>query len=105
MPRCVPRRVRPPQDRQRTGETGPGRGEPESGVAGYEPARRRYRRSYAAATLGVRADVAELVDAHGSGPCGGNPVEVQVLSSAFSGLAEISASQPFLGPRMYRSDA
>ena len=29
-----------------------------------------------------RADVAELVDAHGSGPCGGNPVEVQVLSSA-----------------------
>ena len=28
------------------------------------------------------ADVAELVDAHGSGPCGGNPVEVQVLSSA-----------------------
>src|SRR5436190_12290703 len=29
-----------------------------------------------------RADVAELVDAHGSGPCGGDPVEVQVLSSA-----------------------
>jgi hypothetical protein len=39
--------------------------------------------------LSGRADVAELVDAHGSGPCGGNPVEVQVLSSAshvFSGL-------------------
>src|SRR5829696_2624710 len=35
-----------------------------------------------AATLLLRADVAELVDAHGSGPCGGNPVEVQVLSSA-----------------------
>src|SRR5829696_5514992 len=35
-----------------------------------------------AATLHLRADVAELVDAHGSGPCGGNPVEVQVLSSA-----------------------
>ena len=35
-----------------------------------------------AATLSVRADVAELVDAHGSGPCGGDPVEVQVLSSA-----------------------
>ena len=34
------------------------------------------------AKLFVRADVAELVDAHGSGPCGGNPVEVQVLSSA-----------------------
>ena len=30
----------------------------------------------------LRADVAELVDAHGSGPCGGDPVEVQVLSSA-----------------------
>src|SRR3954451_4944961 len=30
----------------------------------------------------ARADVAELVDAHGSGPCGGNPVEVRVLSSA-----------------------
>jgi hypothetical protein len=28
------------------------------------------------------ADVAELVDAHGSGPCAGNGVKVQVLSSA-----------------------
>src|SRR5215210_537901 len=35
-----------------------------------------------AATMALRADVAELVDAHGSGPCGGDPVEVQVLSSA-----------------------
>jgi hypothetical protein len=34
------------------------------------------------ATIPLRADVAELVDAHGSGPCGSNPVEVQVLSSA-----------------------
>ena len=34
------------------------------------------------ATLACRADVAELVDAHGSGPCGRKPVEVQVLSSA-----------------------
>ena len=34
-----------------------------------------------------RADVAELVDAHGSGPCARKGVEVQVLSSAlpFSG--------------------
>src|SRR5205823_12244915 len=39
------------------------------------------------ATMALRADVAELVDAHGSGPCGGNPVEVQVLSSALFGLA------------------
>ena len=30
----------------------------------------------------LRADVAELVDAHGSGPCGRKLVEVQVLSSA-----------------------
>jgi hypothetical protein len=30
----------------------------------------------------IRADVAELVDAHGSGPCGRKLVEVQVLSSA-----------------------
>jgi hypothetical protein len=30
----------------------------------------------------LQADVAELVDAHGSGPCRGNPVEVRVLSSA-----------------------
>ncbi len=34
------------------------------------------------ATMRVRADVAELVDAHGSGPCGRKLVEVQVLSSA-----------------------
>src|SRR5213078_3660178 len=34
------------------------------------------------ATLSLRADVAELVDAHGSGPCGRKLVEVQVLSSA-----------------------
>ena len=31
---------------------------------------------------GHHADVAELVDAHGSGPCAGNGVKVQVLSSA-----------------------
>src|SRR5581483_9293665 len=40
------------------------------------------------------ADVAELVDAHGSGPCGGNPVEVQILSSALSdpsGTTQVSS--------------
>ena len=30
----------------------------------------------------VFADVAELADAHGSGPCGSNSMQVQVLSSA-----------------------
>src|SRR5689334_3574691 len=47
--------------------------------------RTRYTRLVPAlrpATLSVRADVAELVDAHGSGPCGRKLVEVQVLSSA-----------------------
>src|SRR4029079_10060990 len=39
-------------------------------------------RDCAPATLSLRADVAELVDAHGSGPCGRKLVEVQVLSSA-----------------------
>src|SRR5262245_49659155 len=40
------------------------------------------------------ADVAELVDAHGSGPCGGDPVEVQVLSSASLLGAGTSQSEP-----------
>ncbi len=40
------------------------------------------------ATLTLRADVAELVDAHGSGPCGLRLVEVQVLSSASLDQAE-----------------
>src|SRR3954466_16113619 len=31
----------------------------------------------------LRAAVAELVDAHGSGPCGREPVEVRLLSAAF----------------------
>jgi hypothetical protein len=30
----------------------------------------------------IFAEVAELVDAHDSGSCGSNPVEVRVLSSA-----------------------
>ncbi len=30
----------------------------------------------------VFAEVAELADAHGSGPCGGNTMRVQVTSSA-----------------------
>src|SRR5262245_54443650 len=35
-------------------------------------------------TIRPHADVAELVDAHGSGPCARKGVEVQVLSSASS---------------------
>src|ERR687888_1362761 len=49
------------------------------------------------ATLSLRADVAELVGAHGSGPCGRKPVEVQVLSSALFGTAatrELRALRP-----------
>ena len=40
------------------------------------------KRTSAVARLSLRADVAELVDAHGSGPCALRGVEVQVLSSA-----------------------
>ena len=47
-----------------------------------------------AATMAVRADVAELVDAHGSGPCERKLVEVQVLSSAFPRFAAVSLPDP-----------
>src|SRR5437868_394412 len=50
----------------------------------------RYTR-FDPATLSLRADVAELVDAHGSGPCGRKLVEVQVLSSA-SGIPRESGN-------------
>src|ERR1051325_7932267 len=49
------------------------------------------------ATLSLRADVAELVDAHGSGPCGRKPVEVQVLSSALGDLARLLLPERRLG--------
>jgi hypothetical protein len=45
-----------------------------------------------------RADVAELVDAHGSGPCGRKPVEVQVLSSASPDCA-VSGRTPGTNPQ------
>src|SRR5579862_2869151 len=48
-------------------------------VAIYSDASDEDCRGYNAAR---RADVAELVDAHGSGPCARKGVEVQVLSSA-----------------------
>jgi hypothetical protein len=57
-------------------------------------------RSVAIVGRATRADVAELVDAHGSGPCGGNPVEVRVLSSA---LDKEPATKRFLSyPRDVR---
>ena len=71
----LPRRCRP---RQRQRQRGHGEGQ-------KTPVHAK-----TAATLSVRADVAELVDAHGSGPCGGNPVEVQVLSSASVRRAGVS---------------
>ena len=56
------------------------------------------------ATLIARADVAELVDAHGSGPCARKGVEVQVLSSAslarsglFPGVAALAAALGLAG--------
>src|SRR3954449_9761189 len=53
-----------------------------SASAATTMSRPRFRPEMVRLHWAVRADVAELVDAHGSGPCGGNPVEVQVLSSA-----------------------
>src|SRR5256885_9220827 len=65
---------------------GPRASAPPSAQAKTNAARRDRPRfkaeTLAPATIPDRADVAELVDAHGSGPCGGDPVEVQVLSSA-----------------------
>src|SRR3954471_12197096 len=55
--------------------------------------RPRFRSEMVRLHWAVCADVAELVDAHGSGPCGGNPVEVQVLSSA-SGLSLCEVGNP-----------
>src|SRR6476659_5169217 len=50
----------------------------------------------------LRAAVAELVDAHGSGPCGREPVEVRLLSAA--SIAE-PAVDPLIGGLMQaRSD-
>src|SRR3954466_15249023 len=49
------------------------------------------------------ADVAELVDAHGSGPCGSNPVEVRVLSSASHAKARPGGPSSLWRPRDARS--
>ena len=38
------------------------------------------------------ADMAELADAHGSGPCGGNFMQVRLLLSAEKGLVKIDSS-------------
>ena len=45
--------------------------------------------------IGAFADVAELADAQASGACGGNPVEVRLLSSAFPcGRREVDCPSP-----------
>src|SRR3954454_250267 len=56
--------------------------------------RPRFRSEMVRLHWAVCADVAELVDAHGSGPCGGNPVEVQVLSSAYRKGSPGAARRP-----------
>ncbi len=55
-------------------------------MSGY----RIFRSSVSGATLWApwknsSAGVAELVQAHGLGPCGGNPMEVRVLPPALTG--------------------
>jgi hypothetical protein len=56
-----------------------------------------------AAKLALRADVAELVDAHGSGPCGLRLVEVQVLSSASLWGTSIRRRNRQVGPPVART--
>lgn len=58
---------------------------PRTGLSAIGGDARRDAFGYRAAPC--HADVAELVDAHGSGPCGSNPVEVRVLSSALRSKA------------------
>src|SRR3954469_10155409 len=53
-----------------------------------------------AARISSPAAVAELVDAHGSGPCGGDPVEVRVLSAALPPWVATLGCAPF--PCRYR---
>ena len=44
----------------------------------------------------VHAEVAELADAHGSGPCDGNIMRVQVPSSALHGNPDFERNPGFL---------
>src|SRR5207247_9087939 len=74
-------------------DRGLGRGRECERERGREDEKTPFQAANGTATLGLRADVAELVDAHGSGPCGGNPVEVQVLSSAYVGSVLFSSSE------------
>ena len=45
----------------------------------------------------INAEVAELADAHGSGPCDSNIMRVQVPSSALKGEVENPSIWLFLG--------
>ena len=51
--------------------------------------------------IGAFADVAELADAQASGACGGNPVEVRLLSSALSSLHGIHGAFLFFWENLY----
>ncbi len=77
------RRLHRHHDLDRRGARG-GRRRPEGGEQNEEDQTPAQGRDIVDARLQwpSPADVAELVDAHGSGPCGRKPVEVQVLSSA-----------------------
>src|SRR5829696_6236881 len=52
--------------------------------------------------LPAPAAVAELVDAHGSGPCGGNSVEVRLLSAASQRARRRYSRQPACLGRLTR---
>jgi ribosome modulation factor len=62
------------------------------------PAPGETRGASAISSPATHADVAELVDAHGSGPCLGNQVEVRVLSSASRGALQMAPRYAFLAP-------
>ena len=49
----------------------------------------------------AQADVAELADAQASGACGGNPVEVQLLSSAVADLGKNLSSNTWVKKRNF----
>jgi hypothetical protein len=80
-------RIRRPSPLDDSGEDAGHFSEPAGGGARRRsqesPLGRRGARGAQPVNCLLRAAVAELVDAHGSGPCGREPVEVRLLSAAF----------------------